>query len=185
MRAIVSIRRPSAAMVVALVALFAALGGTGYAAATLSGRSIQKRTIPANRVVDNALGGGQINESKLGQVPAAQQAATAQQLQGRDASAFLASRTRVEINQLNVVTGSSATVTASCLQGEKGIGGGAAWMIVNSDNPTTLDAQLNASFPLPAAGGAGEITGWRAVGINRTGGTRGLRAYVICVPRAA
>jgi hypothetical protein len=191
MRAIVSIRRPSAAMVVALVALFAALGGTGYAAVTLSGRSIQKHTLPANRVVDNALGGGQINESKLGPVPTAQQAVTAQtatntqQLQGRDAAAFLASRTRVEINQLNVVNNATATVTASCLQGEKGIGGGAAWMIVNSDNPTGFDAQLNASFPLPAAGGAAEITGWRAVGINRTGATRGLRAYVVCVPRTA
>jgi hypothetical protein len=185
MRAIVSIRRPSAAMVVALVALFAALGGTGYAAATLSGRSIQKHTIPANRVVDNALGGGQINESKLGPVPAAQQAMAAQQLQGRDATRFLANSARVEINQLNVVNNATATVTASCLQGEKGIGGGAAWMIVNSDNPTGFDAQLNASFPLPAAGGAAEITGWRAVGINRTGATRGLRAYVICVPRTA
>lgn len=194
MRSTIASRRPSAALVVAVVALFAALGGTGYAAATLSGRDIQKRSIPANRVVDNALGGGQINESKLGPVPAAQQALTAQraasaanaeQLQGRDATRFLANSARVEINQLNVVTGSAATVTASCLQGEKGIGGGAAWMIVNSDNPTGFDAQLNASFPLPARGGSGEITGWRAVGINRTGATRGLRAYAICVPKTA
>ena len=78
MRSSISIRRPSAALVVAMVALFAALGGTGYAAATLSGRDIQKRSIPANRIVHNALGGGQINESKLGTVPAAQQALTAQ-----------------------------------------------------------------------------------------------------------
>ncbi len=78
MRSTFSIRRPSASMIVALVALFAALGGTGYAAATLSGRDIQRRSIPGNRVMNNALGGGQINESKLGVVPAARQALSAQ-----------------------------------------------------------------------------------------------------------
>lgn len=194
MRSTFTIRRPSAALVVALIALFAALGGTGYAAATLSGRDIQKRTIPANRVVPNALGGGQVDESKLGPVPVAQQALTAQnagtasnaqRLDGRSATAFLANGTRVETNQVNVANNAAVTVTASCLPSEKGIGGGAAWMIVNSDNATSLDAQLNASFPLPAGGGAAEITGWRAVGINRAGSARGLRVYAICVPKTA
>jgi hypothetical protein len=206
MRSAISIRRPSAALVVAIVALFAALGGTGYAAATLSGRDIQKRTIPANRVVPNALGGGQIDESKLGPVPVAQQALTAQtaasatnaahattadsatnaqQLQGRDATRFLANSVRVETNQVNVANNAAITVTASCLPSEKGIGGGAAWMIVNSDNATEFDAQLNASFPLPASGGTAEITGWRATGINRAGSARGLRVYAICVPKTA
>jgi hypothetical protein len=190
MRSTFTIRRPSAALVVALVALFAALGGTGYAAATLSGRDIQRRSIPANRVVPNALGGGQIDESRLGPVPVAQQALTAQtaqnaqQLQGRDATRFLANSVRVETNQVNVANNAAITVTASCLPSEKGIGGGAAWMIVNSDNATEFDAQLNASFPLPASG-AGEITGWRAAGVNRAGSARGLRVYAICVPKAA
>lgn len=209
MRSILSIRRPSASMIVALVALFAALGGTGYAAATLSGRDIQKRSIPANRVVNNALGGGQIDESRLGPVPTAQQALTAQtaasatnaghadnadnatnatnaqQLQGRDATRFLANSVQVHTAQVSVPTGASGTITASCAVGEKGIGGGAAWMIPSSDTPTGLDAQLNSSFPLPAGGGTAEITGWHAVGYNRTGTLRDLRAYVICVPRTA
>ena len=212
MRSIVSVRRPSASMIVALVALFAALGGTGYAAATFSGRDIQKRSIPANRVVNNSLGGGQIDESRLGPVPVAQQALTAQtaasatnaghadtadtatnatnaqnaqQLQGRDATRFLANDVRVHTAQVSVPTGASNSVTASCAVGEKGIGGGAAWMIPSSDTPTGLDAQLNASFPLPASGGTAEITGWHAVGYNRVGAIRDLRAYVICVPRTA
>jgi hypothetical protein len=212
MRSKLRIRRPSAALAVAMVALFAALGGTGYAAAKLSGTAIQKHSIPANRMVSNSLGGGQIDESKLGPVPVAQQALSAQtaasatnaahatsadtsttaqtaqnaqQLQGRDATRFLANSIRVETNQVNVVTNTSITVTASCLPSEKGIGGGAAWMITGSDNATELDAQLNASFPLPAAGGSDEITGWRGVGINRTGVTRGLRVYALCVPKTA
>lgn len=209
MRSTISIRRPSAALVVAIVALFAALGGTGYAAATLSGRDIQKRSIPANRVITNSLGGGQINESKLGPVPVAQQALTAQtaasateathatsadsattaqdaqQLQGHDATAFLANRTRVVVAQVTVVTGGSSTVTASCAVTEKGIGGGGAWMIEGTNTPTELDAQLNSSFPLPAAGGSADITGWRVSGVNRAGANRDLRSYAICVPRTA
>lgn len=209
MRSIISIRRPSASMIVALVALFAALGGTGYAAATLSGRSIQKRSIPGNRIVNNALGGGQVDESKLGPVPVAQQALTAQtaasathaaqadtadnattaqdsqKLQGRDATAFLANRTRVVVAQVTVVTGASNTITASCGPTEKGIGGGGAWMIAGTESPTELDAQLNSSFPLPSTGGSADITGWRVSGINRAGANRDLRAYVICVPRTA
>ena len=215
MRSIISIRRPSASMIVALVALFAALGGTGYAAATLSGRDIQKRSIPANRVISNSLGGGQINESKLGPVPTAQQALSAQtaasathaaqadsadtatnatnaqsaqnaqQLQGRDATRFLANSVRVVTAQVTVATGGSNSVTASCAPTEKGIGGGAGWMIAGTDTPTELDAQLNSSLPVPVTGGTDNMTGWRAVGVNRAGVNRDLRAYAICVPRTA
>jgi hypothetical protein len=209
MRSTITSRRPSAALVVALVALFAALGGTGYAAATLSGRDIQKRSIPANRVVNDALGGKQIDESKLGTVPSSQQALTAQtaasattaghatsadsattaqdaqRLQGRDASAFMASRVRVVSNQVTVPNNGSSTVTASCASDEKGIGGGAVWMILGTDTPTELDAQLNGSYPLPATGGSDPITAWRGVGVNRAGVSRDLRAYVLCVPKTA
>jgi hypothetical protein len=221
MRSSFTIRRPSAALVVAIVALFAALGGTGYAAATLSGRDIQKRSIPANRVVPNALTGNQINESKLGPVPAAQQALTAQtaasattaghatsadrattadsatsatsatsaqdsqKLQGRDATAFLANSVRVVFSQATVLNNGSDTVTASCAANEKGIGGGAAWMLAGSESPTQLDAQLNSSYPIPSTGGTNNMTGWRAVGVNRAGGSRDLRAYAICVPKTA
>lgn len=209
MRSTIASRRPSAALVVAIVALFAALGGTGYAAATLSGRDIQKRSIPANRVVNNTLGGKQIDESKLGPVPVSQQALTAQtaasateathatsadsattaqdaqKLQGREPSAFMASGTRVVVVAASVVTGGSRTLTATCGPTEKGIGGGGAWIIPATDTPTELDAHLNASFPQPAGGGSADITGWRVSGVNRSGATRDLRAYVICVQKAA
>ena len=79
--------RPSVALVVAFVALFAALGGTGYAALTITGKNIQNETV-TGADVDNkslsykefkkdTLGGDQINESKLGTVPDAANAANA------------------------------------------------------------------------------------------------------------
>jgi hypothetical protein len=49
-------RRPSAALVIACLALFVALGGVGYAAATINGKNIIRGTITAKQVKDRSLG---------------------------------------------------------------------------------------------------------------------------------
>jgi hypothetical protein len=59
------------ANVISLMALFVALGGSVYAAGTLSGREIKKRSLPGNRIVPNTIKGKQVRESALGQVPRA------------------------------------------------------------------------------------------------------------------
>jgi hypothetical protein len=215
MRSTFTTRRPSASLIVAIVALFAALGGTGYAAATINGRDIQKRSIPGNRVVNDGLGGKQINESKLGTVPLAQQALTAQtaasatnaghatsadsatsansaataqdaqQLQGRDASRFLANSVRVVLDQTAPVPDNTgAGVSVSCNADEKAIGGGAAW-IISGNAVTELNAPITGSLPIPATPGTDHMTGWQAHGRNLTGANRSLRVYAICVPRTA
>jgi hypothetical protein len=76
-----SVRRPSAPLVVSIVALFAALGGTSYAASKITGHDIAKRTIGGvnvktrtlgpNKIKLDSLGGDQIDESTLGTVPSA------------------------------------------------------------------------------------------------------------------
>ena len=81
------IPRPSVALVVAFVALFAALGGTGYAALKITGKEIANETITGADVDNKSLGGkelkpdtvggDQINESALGTVPEATHAANA------------------------------------------------------------------------------------------------------------
>jgi hypothetical protein len=63
--------------VVATLALFIALGGTGYAAATITSGDIKNRTIKGGDVKKNALGGTEINERKLKEVPTARRAQTA------------------------------------------------------------------------------------------------------------
>ena len=97
--------RPSPAFVVALIALFMSLGGVGYAAVKINGKSIRNNSIPAKKlktksipakklrdgavtaakVRKDALGGAQVNESALGQVPSA---ADAQALDGKPAAAY-------------------------------------------------------------------------------------------------
>lgn len=67
-------RRPSPAMVVAVLALIVALAGTAYAAQTINGGAIKKQTIGAGKLKHKTLTGYQINTNKLGVVPAAQRA---------------------------------------------------------------------------------------------------------------
>lgn len=79
--------RPSPAMAVACVALFVALGGGAYAAATINGNSIKKGTITPSKIKSrsmsgtqfraNGIGGPSIKESTLGEVPKAKAAQTA------------------------------------------------------------------------------------------------------------
>jgi hypothetical protein len=89
----ISLRRPSAAMVVSCVALFAALGGSSYAAAkitgaeianhTIRGLDVHKHTLSAKHMKLDSLGGGQIDESSLGTVP------SADTLDGIDSAGFM------------------------------------------------------------------------------------------------
>lgn len=71
------IRRPSPAMIVAILALFVALGGTVYAASSINGKLVKKNSLPGNRIKKNTVTGTQVKESTLGQVPSALAAETA------------------------------------------------------------------------------------------------------------
>jgi hypothetical protein len=61
-------------MVVALLALVVALGGTAYAAQRINGGAIKKQTIGGGKLKKDTLTGFQINNNKLGLVPAAKRA---------------------------------------------------------------------------------------------------------------
>jgi hypothetical protein len=68
-------KRPSPSMIVALVALVVALGGTAYAAQNINGGAIMKQTIGGGKLKKKTLTGFQINTNKLGIVPSANRAA--------------------------------------------------------------------------------------------------------------
>jgi hypothetical protein len=98
------IPRPTPALIVAIVALFAALGGTSYAAAKITGKMIENSTITGTDVKNkslggkehkpDSLGGTQINESALGTVPMAAKATDADTVGGQPASSFMVKQTR-------------------------------------------------------------------------------------------
>jgi hypothetical protein len=62
------------ANVMATLAVFIALGGTSYAAATINGSDIKNRSIKGSKLKHNTLTGTQIKESKLARVPRARDA---------------------------------------------------------------------------------------------------------------
>jgi hypothetical protein len=57
--------RLSFANVVSVIALFIALGGSVYAATKINGKTIEKGSIPGNRLKPDKVTGKQVNESKL------------------------------------------------------------------------------------------------------------------------
>jgi hypothetical protein len=63
--------RPSPAMVIASVALFVALGGTGYAVTELNGRDIDNRSISGKKLKKNTVTDKEVRESRLKRVPEA------------------------------------------------------------------------------------------------------------------
>jgi hypothetical protein len=67
-------RKPSPAMVIALIALIVALGGTAIAAQNINGGAIKKQTIGGGKLKQKTLTGFQINTNKLGTVPTARRA---------------------------------------------------------------------------------------------------------------
>ena|SRR5215211_3814489 len=159
-------RRPSPAMVVALVALFVAMGGSAGALVvvtseniqngTIRGKDIHQRTITAKRIKRNGLNGSVIKESSLGLVPLADSI----------------SRVDRQSRTITMTTSSpTQSVTATCATGLTAVGGGGRLGEPDSD-------LLAGSYP--ASGNS-----WTAQG-NPGSATPGtLTAYVLCVPAAS
>ena len=79
MRALRRTSAPQLATVLSLIALFAALGGTSYAAATISGKQVVNGSLSGKDIKNNSVGGLDVKESRLGQVPSAAKAAASGQ----------------------------------------------------------------------------------------------------------
>ena len=68
------------ANVMSTLAIFVALGGSSYAALTISGTSIENRSIPATKLKRNSITGKEVRESRLSRVPRARDRRPARQL---------------------------------------------------------------------------------------------------------
>ena len=109
-------RTPSPALVIAVIALFAALGGTGVAATKyLSPKSVKKNSIPGDRLKSNTVTGKQVKESTLGKVPSAASADSA-------TNATNATNATTATNATNATTAATATSAGTAQNAEK-VGG--------------------------------------------------------------
>ena len=192
-------------MVVALIALFVALGGSSYAALTINGKNIKNksiagkklknRTITQKKVKKNTLGGTVINESKLGQVPSAADAdnaanaALAAAVADGSIGAGALKTIRVRATQLNIADGTTNATTVQCAAGERVVGGGVRFVQFNPvAAATTPDLTIASSRPVSDGGDpqvpAGEtLTGWRGAATNQLGGTATANfvVYALCL----
>lgn len=175
--------RPSAAMLVAIVALVVAASGTAVAATSLvSGDSlIKKNSLSGNRLRNRSVAGSKIKLSSLGTVPNAKHASTADSAtnatnatNATTAGAAAISKVTYVANTVPVNTTAGPTTgisaTASCPSGTVVLGGGASV----ADNAGGF---VNASFP------AGK-TGWTAVFFDNSAATTGT-VTAICAPAAS
>ena len=161
-------RRPSASIVVAVVALVVAMSGTAVAAGgLLNGSQIKKNSIPGNRLANNTITAKQINKSKLGVVPSAKDAnyattagsATNATNATNAANATTAgSAASAPIAKVTYTTNSGslstnyALITATCPAGTNVIGGGA--QVSNESND-----YVNDSYPDGNSGWSVDIYG--------------------------
>jgi hypothetical protein len=67
-------RHLSYANVMATAAVFVALGGSSYAALTITGADVRNRSLTYRDLKTNTLGGNRVKESRLGKVPRARNA---------------------------------------------------------------------------------------------------------------
>lgn len=153
--------------VIAVTALFFALGGTVYAAGKITGSQIKPNSIPGNRVKSGSLTGKQIKaesvtskqvvESSLAGISASS-LATVQYV-----TATVPFPTPVDDVPFRATTG-----TATCPAGQKAIGGGAQ---VSSDD----NALVNDSSP------TADRSGWTATGFGFAPGVS-MTITAICTP---
>lgn len=131
-------RRPSAAMVVAIIALVVAASGSAVAASRLvNGDSlIKKDSVSGNRLRNATVTGKQIRLSSLGEVPNAKTAANAEELGGRPPSAYAVGSSTVASSGLVTASGGQTVKLAS-------FGPFTVSMTCNDDGGGTFDAEVD------------------------------------------
>jgi hypothetical protein len=146
--------------VVAMLALFLALGGSVYAASSkskISGARIKPKSLPGNRIKPKTLTGAQVKPGSL----------TGKQVVGSSLTGVVASSIgAVQYSVTTVIVDGRATASAGCPSGQKAIGGGATL----SDD--TL-GYVNDSGP------TGDRNGWEATGWSYGAGLQ-MTVTAIC-----
>ena len=161
-------RRPSAGLVVAIIALIVAMSGSAVAASLITSAQIKDGTIKLRDISTKAR-----NALKGQTGPVGVRGVTG--LQGAPGANGANGATNVVVRQgtlISVANGVSGIVTAQCNAGERATGGGnsvsglGGWQVIES-------------FPTPGTAGS-TPTGWRVDALNGTGAANNLVAIVVC-----
>ncbi len=168
------------ANVMSVIALFVALGGTGYAAITLPNNSVGLKQIKKNgvggaEIRKNAVRSGEVKNRALravdfavGQLPAGPQGL--QGIQG-ERGTFGDITTQFEQATVALADNTSASYDVHCPDGQRALAGGARGDATDSEFTSVTSSRPKISATnsgAPVDGGT--FTGWRATVLNPTGG---------------
>jgi len=163
--------------VVAVLALFLALGGSVYAASSkskISGARIKPKSLPGNRIKARSLTGSQLKPRTLTGAQLKAGSLTGRQVVGSSLAGVVASSIGAVQYSVATVTldggSSGTTASAACASGQKVIGGGATM----SDNDFGYVSD---------SGPTADRNGWEATGWSGGGGQMTVTA--ICTAVAA
>jgi hypothetical protein len=184
-------RRPSPATAISCLALFVALGGTSYAAITVTSKNVKNNSLTSDDVKDRSL---LSKDFKAGQLPAGARGATGSAgptglagPAGKDGAPGIAGKDGVpgatsvvvRSGEDQVEGGDSNGAVATCAAGERATGGGAFL----HDAVVAGDAIVR-SYPTTGGTGAaaaGEIpTAWFARVYNASGTEKTMTTFVVC-----
>ncbi len=169
-------RRPSPAMVVALVALSVSLGGTGWAATQLPPKSVGREQLRNGAVGNLAIRDGAITSSKLRSGVVTGVKIRNGSVGARDlAQGVLPAPATTVLRQASgepVAPGAAGAVSAACEAGERASGGGGGF----AGPPTTNDKVVD-SIPV---GDDRPVLRWRVTLFNGGTAPRTPVAYVLC-----
>jgi hypothetical protein len=192
-------RHLSFANAVSLIALFVALGGTTYAAATLSKNSvgakqIKKDAVRASEIKSRAVGTSEVRDGALlaqdfkpGQLPAGAKGDKGLKGDTGDTGSFDSVTTQFFQAPADLANGANMSYGAFCPAGKQAIAGGG-----RGDDTLSEETILTNTRPAISSGNtepplAGQsFNGWRITVVNPTGGTAtsGIKpeVWAVCVP---
>jgi hypothetical protein len=170
-------------MVVALIALFLALGGIGYAAATIDTNDIKNGAVTTKKIKKKAVTAKKIKQNAVKTPKIADNAVTTPKIADGAVTVAKLGQVRrvVAVSPETSAANDTREVQANCPEGEVLIAGGAAWT-TTADNRSTVNGIIRTSRPIPSDEGLGAPTGWQASGQVENAFVRQLRAYALCLP---
>jgi hypothetical protein len=191
-----SLRRPSPALIIAVVALFVALGGTGYAAirlpkASVGSKQLKKNAVTSAKVKNSSLLVGDFKASERRKLRGTAGAPGAQGLQGIQGPKGATGVEKVVVRSTSLIfaggsggTGQTLSGSAQCQTNESVVGGGTNVFptVVASGQPNMA---VTDSRPADAAGSAlgdgAEPRGWYAQAVrNSQTSAQTVTVYVLC-----
>jgi hypothetical protein len=190
--------RMTFANTMSMIAMFVALGGTGYAASQLPKNSVGARQIKANAVSSSKVKNGALRavDFKAGELPAGAKGDKGDKGdrgdkgdKGDKGDTGTVGAVTVQFTQsgADLANGAEVSVDAQCPAGQQGIGGGVRGDLTNSElTKVTASRPIISTSNSGAPADDGTFTGWRGTFVNENNGA-GIRpeVWVVCAAAPA